>query len=390
MTEATPALVDGTTGEAPSGRDTGVSQVISGPTHQSSDGAAPDPTGLRGTLHKNFAAAAEKASAESNAKREKPAETTTQASTEGARGADGKFLPKDAAKPDADEPPSTWRTETKALWKEIDVKFGPESGKLLKEELRKRENDFRKGIADKDTEVAAIKGFHGELSPVIAKHEYLWKDQGITATKAVEHLMNLNANFRRDPAGTIKWLAQSAGLDLTKLAGGQAQAGGQTADPQAQTLQLVNGLRSELHEIKTSWASQTTAAAAAEIQNVIDEKGADGQLLRPHFNDVFQDIQAEIQLLHRDHPDWSPRQTAIKAYETAVWRNEGTRPKMIDGISAQKRASEDAEQRARAAEVAAKNVRGGPPNNLNGVPSTDLRGMLTARVNAMQAGGSRL
>ncbi len=391
-TAQTATLLDATTGEAVNPP----APKTSGDTHQSSGPSGPDPTGLRGTLERNaakvqasLAGAAEAAAAETNATKKVSRETT-----EGERGPDGKFLPKaaDAAtKPEPDEPPSTWRAETKALWKEIDVKFGPEQGKLLKEELRKREGDFRKGIADKDAEVSTIKGFHGELSPLVAKYEHLYKPQGITAAKAIENLLQLNENFRRDPAGAIKWLAQTAGLDLSKLASGAGQEGTQQVDPQLQpVMQLVHGLQSELSQIKTGWQSQITTQAAAEVQSVIDEKGADGQPVRPHFDAVFQDIQAETQRLIAQNPAISPREATIKAYDVAVWRNPEIRAKMIESMTAKNQSTEDAAARARAAEAAARTVRGGPPNHLNGATNpTDLRGTLTAKVGALYGGGSR-
>ena len=395
---AVEGLVDGTTAASDvTPRDGGITQVISGPTHVESKGdAAPDPTGLRATLQKNVSAVEEKlkaaaaqATTETNETKKKPDDAVSRETPpEGmVRGPDGKFVAKTAAP--TDEPPSSWRTETKALWKEIDTKFGPEQGKLLKEELRKRENDFRSGLSAKDAEVSAIKAFHADLSPVLQPALAQWQQQGVTPQAALTHLVNLQQNFQRDPAGTIKWLAQAAKLDLAALAGG-AQQGGATPDPQAPLLQELNGLRNELHQLKNGWASQTQAVATAEIQSVIDEKGADGNPVRPHFNDVFEDIKAEMQLLRAQHPEWSARQTAAAAYDTAIWRNPETRQKMIDGTEAQRRAADDAQQRARAAELAAKNVRGGPPNALNGVPSTDLRGMLAARVGGLYGGNSRL
>ena len=387
---AASTIVDATTGATPT---TG-QPTTSGATHQTSGPSGPDPTGLRGSLEKNFAAAAEKATQQQN-ETKKPAVSRETEQTEGARGPDGKFLPKTQAEATPDEAPSSWRTETKALWKEIDVKFGPEQGKLLKEELRKRENDFRSGLKAKEEEVGKYKGFHEQVHPALAPVMEQWQRQGVQPAQALQHLISLQTNFQRDPAGTIRWLAQAAKLDLSTLADGVAQqastnqTGGVTADPQL--AQLINGLQSELREIKTSWASQTTAAATAEIQSVIDEKGPDGQPVRPLFNDVFEDVKAEIQLLRAQHPDWSPRQTAAQAYDTAVWRNPQTRQKMIEGTEAQKRASVDAEQRQRAAEAAAKQVRGGPPNMLNGAANpANLRGTLEAKYAATYGGGQRL
>ncbi len=405
MTE-TSTIVDGTTAApdvAP--RDGGITQIVApqpakvldGKTNVTSGKEGPDPTGLRGTLVKNFAAAAEKAAADTNAAKAKPVDAVSR-ETQGQRGPDGKFLPKTAAEPgaavpEADEPPSSWRPATKALWTEIDAKFGPEQSKLLKEELRKRENDFKNGIMAKDAELRTAKPFYDEIQPQIAKHEYLWKDQGITNAQAVGHLLNLNANFRRDPAGTILGLAKSAGLDITKLAEGANQPGG-TTDPQLAPLyQHINGLTQQLHELQNGIAAQTTTAASSEIQSLIDEKDATGQPARPHFaNDaVFQEIQTLIPILQKQNPAWSPRQVTQAAYDKAVYLVPETRQQMIDAQSGKTKADADAQARQRAAEAAASTARGGPPNALNGkVDPKDLRGTLSARLQAHYNGGTRL
>lgn len=407
MTE-TSTIVDGTTA-APDvqPRDGGITQVtatpakvIDGKTNVTSGKEGPDPTGLRGTLVKNFAAAAERAAAQTNDAKPapKPADAVSR-ETQGARGPDGKFLPKAAADTtapvvEADEPPSSWRTETKALWKELEPKLGPEQAALLKADLRKRENDFKNGIMAKDAELRTAKPFYDEIQPQIAKHEYLWKDQGISNAQAVGHLLTLNANFRRDPAGTILGLAKSAGLDISKLAEGATQPGGNTADPQVSALYThINGLTQKLHEIQSGISAQTTTAAASEIQSLIDEKDATGQPARPHFaNDaVFEKIQLSIPALQKAHPEWSPRQVTQAAYDDAVWSVPETRQAMIDAQSGKAKADADAQARQRAAEAAAQSARGGSPNALNGkTDPKDLRGMLSARLSAHYNGGTRL
>ncbi|CAB4187834.1 hypothetical protein UFOVP1169_13 [uncultured Caudovirales phage] len=398
------SVVDGTT-HAPDApvRDAGVSQIdTSGPTHQKSGPNGPDPTGLRGTLEKNLANAAQKAAEQTNATKVRNVSRETE--NAGTRGADGKFVPKDAATtPDPqaqaasvseqpDEPPSSWRSETKALWKEIALKFSPEQATLLKDELRKRENDFKNGIMAKDAELKTTKPFYDTMQGMLKQHEHLWKDQGVPAEKAVEHLLSLNANFRRDPAGTIVWLAKSAGLDLSKLASAPNQQGGTTIDPQLGPLyQHINGLTQKLQAIETDRHNQTTTAAASQIQEVIDEKGADGQPKRPHFaNDaVFQEIQTISQVLRSQHPDWSPSQITKEAYDRAVLAIPDTRQAYIDQLTGQTKANAEAEQRQRAAQAAAQSVKGGPPNNLSGAADPkDLRGSLERKLNAHYSNGA--
>ncbi len=397
-------LVDGTTGQ-PIAAPTPTTPAVSGATHQTSGpGKAPDPTGLRGTLQKNadtvrqkLASAGTAAVAEQNAAKPAAVSRETQAPklADGTqRGPDGKFLPKGtplAAEPAEDAPPSSWRTETKALWKEIDAKFLPEQAKMLKDELRKRENDFRSGLAAKDTESAQFKQFHEQINPVIAPRLQHWQQMGVSPQQAIANLVGLEARFQSNPIETIKWLANAAKIDLSTLSGGNQQAA-QQADPQlAPIMQTINGLSSKLQQLESGWTGQKQATDAAEIQSVIDEKGADGQPVRPHFNDVMAEIQDEMSLLQRKEPNLSARQMVIKAYDNAVFRNPDIRQKMLDGVSATKRASEDAEQRQRAAELAAKNVRGGPPNVINGaVDPSNLRAGLEARIRPLYAGGQRI
>ena len=87
--------------------------ATSGPTHAQSGPNGPDPTGLRASLEKNLAAAAQKAVGETNATKKpaasdtKPADAAVsrETSTDGrARGPDGKFLAADAGADAATKP----------------------------------------------------------------------------------------------------------------------------------------------------------------------------------------------------------------------------------------------------------------------------------------------
>lgn len=384
----------------------------SGPTHQQSGANGPDPTGLRASLEKNLAAAAQKATEQTNAAKKPATQTIT---VEAQRGPDGKFLPRDTAvkqddkpaqaqqadqtkpdaatQPDADEPPSSWRKEAKDLWKQIGAAaITPEQGQLLKEELRKRENDFKNGILAKDGELKTVKPFYDELQNIIKPDLDGWKAQGISPVQAINHLIGLGRNFRQNPAGTIQWLAKTAGLDLASLVQGQAQQtgsqqGGNT-DPQLQPLlQEINGLKSELLSLKNGFSTQSQTAAQSEIQAFIDEVGTDGQPLRPHFNDAYQDIQMIMPAIRAAHPGWTPRQVVSEAYDRATWSNPAVRQKMIDAGKAQEAANQDASARQRAAEAAAKSATpGSSPNNLSGaVDPSNLRSLLTSKMTGAQA-----
>lgn len=374
----------------------------SGATHQSSGPSGPDPTGLRGSL--------EKAVAEAEAKKAKPgAQAATGAGTSITAATrdptTGKFatggepatakpeVTADAAGLKPTEPiatmedaPASWRTEAKALWSEIDAKFSPEQAKLLKGELWKRENDFKNGIIAKDTELKGIKPFHDEVQNLIKPYAENWKAQGVQPQQALSHLLNLGENFRKNPAQTILWLAQAGRINLADLvqkpADGSQQGG--TTDPQLSTaLQEINGLKNQLYALQNGMAQSSTNSAAAEIQAFMDEKGQDGQPLRPHFGDVFSKVQLLMPAIKSEHPGWTPRQVVTEAYDTAIYAHPEVRQKVLGAITASEKTSQEAAARQRAAELAAQSAtKGGPPNKLNGAAdTTNLRGLLESKMN---------
>jgi hypothetical protein len=370
-----------------------------------------DPTGLRDELKKNFAAAASKAAQERND--EKVSKVPSGATSSSVvRGEDGKFVKTGTPSHGTSDPtappqqtnvtapssttleaPSTWKGEAKALWPKLlaGQPLTADEAKLVTSELARREEDFKRGIFDKDGELKNAKSTVDWFTQVTQPYAARWQANGATPMQAVQHYIQLGEQFSRDPAGTIKWLASTARLDLSQLAQG-VQQGGNT-DPQTNALmQELNGLRNELGQLKGGWQQQNVAHATREIDQVITETDAQGNKLRPHFDnpEVFKEIQTETQILMQRHPDWTPRQIAIAAYDTAVWKYPETREKMIEAKQQVSRSSEDATRRAQIAALAAKEPKGGPPIQVNGVPNTDLRGLLTQGVMQLYSGQNRL
>lgn len=384
----------------------------SGPTHQTSGKDGPDPTGLRSSLRKAITEtnAAKEAKATAGQTHGEAALATGDAAKDTAaagskdggvsretdRDESGKFKSRadtGTQTPPRDEPPSSWRTEAKALWKDLDTKLGPDAARILKEELTKREGDFLNGITAKDKELGAVKPLYDELQTLFKPHLQDWTAQGVSPQQAVSHLLNLGASFRRNPAGTIQWLANAARIDLAALAAsgaqqGQAhQQGGATADPQWQP--VFTGLNSRLQQLESGLAEREVNAAASEIQALIDEKGADGQPVRPYFNDVFADMKLLGPLIQAQHPGWSPRQIAAESYERAVWANKDVRQKMNDAAAAKAKADAESAERQQRAANAAKSVSGSSPNNLNpGLDPGNLRGTLQHHANRVNGGGA--
>lgn len=423
MSDAVTAGVASDVTIIPAGKSEPAPQV-SGPTHEKSGPNGPDPTGLRASLERNLAKAAQQATEQTNAgkkaatadvSRETPnAAATAAAGGDRPRGPDGKFLPADAAanaatqsgqaagaaepaaEVDPNAPPASWRAEAKALWPKLltGQPLTADEYKILVDENRKRENDFKNGILAKDGELKAIKPQFEEFQNIIKPDIEAWKAQGVTPVQAVNHLLNLGRNFRTNPVQTIQWLAKSAGLSPEQIFGAaqqnqqQASQQGGSTDPQLQpVMQEVNGLKQQLQSLMNGYAAQTQSAAANEIQAFIDEKDAGGQPLRPYFNDAFQHIQRLMPIIKAEHPGWTPRQVVNEAYESAVALNPDTRAKLLAVGNTQAAVADDAAARQRAAEAAARSAtNGSAPNRLNGAPDpTNLRGLLESKFGGQQS-----
>jgi hypothetical protein len=136
------------------------------------------------------------------------------------------------------------------------------------------------------------------------------------------------------------------------------------ADHIGRTTNEVAQLRNALHTMQKAAADQqaqeTLKVHRWGIDSFADEKGPDGQPLRPDFDLVLPQL---IELFHVN-----PQRDLREAYETARWMNQEVRTRMVN---AERQAVEQKAQNQRAAQAVRSNVRGitspvsKPPNTGN-------------------------
>jgi hypothetical protein len=123
------------------------------------------------------------------------------------------------------------------------------------------------------------------------------------------------------------------------------------ADHVGRTSSEVQALRAELQQMHAAENEKAQAEAVRVhkwgIDNFADEKGADGKLLRPDFDQLIPTIR-ELFVAN-------PNRDLKEAYETARWINPATRQSLI---AAERAAVERTESNRRAAAAVKGNVRG--------------------------------
>lgn len=327
----------------------------------------------------------------------------------------GKFLPKVEAKEtkSVETKVSAEKTAEKPL---EEAKPGAEGDKpdaapgslpgILKQKWATLDPDAKKHISAMEQKLATQAGTLGdqlkqaknqidEIEPALGPRRHALIANYGSVGKAVTHLFNLSDFASKDPPGFVAWYAQQTGLDLNALAqGGQQQP---AAQPQTQhvppeVLQRLAGLESKFQQTEQQQQESRLSNDAAEIGSVATEKDAQGNFVRPYFEDLRPQIGPLLSIVRKENPGMSVREVAAEAYDRAVWANKDTRAQMVQ-VSVSREAEDKAAQaRAEAAKRAGKSTFGDPPNRFNApaAESGSVRDDISKAVYASMGGASRL
>ena len=258
------------------------------------------------------------------------------------RGADGKFIPKEAAPevaapdpklPTAESPtkpseqpsqaqvaaPVSWSADAKQMWASIPP--------AVQQAVLKREMEASNGIRQYSGKVAQ---YEQALAPIAEEAT----KRGMSEGDAIKRLIDGNTFLEQQPHQAILWLAQKNGIDLAELASNppaiQQQA---RPDPAyAQVSQTVSTLEQRLQQIE--FGNNLTVAQQFAAS-------------KPHYADVEDQLPDFIREVQKLEPGLTGLPLLEKAYERAIWLNPDVRAK----VNAAERAEAD---KARVATVQAK------------------------------------
>jgi hypothetical protein len=189
-----------------------------------------------------------------------------------------------------------------------------------------------------------------------------WALNGMQPAQALHQLLALSDFAGRDPGGFIKYIAQNNGVDLEALVLGMD--GDEVADPKYKALE--DRLAGFENERKVEQQQQLQRAHDQVVGGVVafaSEKGQDGQLLRPYFEELGKDVLPFISAVKAQNPQWPHTQVLQEAYERACWGTPSVRSKMqaaVNTAGEAERLRKEAE-RVEAARTASASVRSGAP-----------------------------
>lgn len=214
------------------------------------------------------------------------------------------------------------------------------------------------------------------LEQLITPRIDAWALNGMQPAQAVHQLLALSDFAGRDPVGFIKYIAQNNGVDLEAVVLGMDDD--EQVDPKIAALEKEI---SELRGVTQGFTQQQQQAAHnAVVDHVIafaDEKGPDGNVLRPHLSELGESWLPYIGMVKAQNPNWSHSQVLQQAYENACWNNPTVRNK----LQAATNAAADAErlrketERVTAARTASSSVPTGSPSSPPAAPDAANRSL---------------
>lgn len=210
---------------------------------------------------------------------------------------------------------------------------------------------------------------------LIGPRREAWALNGMTPVTAVNQLFALSDFATRDPEGFLLYFAEQQGVDLAMLANDDTRP---PVDPEIQQLQQhVGRLEQALNGFTTGQQQQQHSAIVAEVAAFSDEKGADGNPLRPYFVELGDALFPHLQQVMAQNPNWSRTAILSEAYDRACWATSSVRAKLLAAQDAERLAQ--AGQRAGAARHAGSSVTGAPADGRTAAPGAgddSIRGEL--------------
>jgi len=255
------------------------------------------------------------------------------------------------------QPPASWSKEDRAVFATLPPN--------VQDLLSRREREMTADYTRKTQEIAEIRRFSDDIRPVFEKNQQLIAHAGAPPAQVMDQLLGMYGYSQRDPAGYLKWAAQSLGVDLSQLT--QAPTD-EYADPGLLELrnqltplhQQVQSVTQYIQEQQRQQQEQAVQQTLSVIESFAQEKDASGTPLRPYFEQVKVSMGRLLQ------PDANGNALATDlqdAYDKATWADPAIRAEL------QKPKAPD-ETVKNAKQVRAMNVRS------NGAASAEASGSL--------------
>lgn len=269
-------------------------------------------------------------------------------------------------------PPPSWKDKAKEVFNSL----SREAQEIVLEREKERDDGVNRKLYQISQKEQVWNGIERTAESIAQRYPGTKPQQVIEAAVAGQNILDAN------PKAGIAWMLKSYGLTPQDLLDSQ----GQLVTPQA--VDPIYAQRVESLEQKI--AAQEQAANEARFQQLVgevrafsEERGADGQPLRPHFEKVSTLMKPIVTELQATNPTMPIRAILDRAYDQAVYAHPETREALIQAKLASELAKRQAEAKAQADQarrvsVGLKGSAGGP------VGKTATKGARNAIMRAME------
>jgi len=222
--------------------------------------------------------------------------------------------------PEADKPVpmlASWTAQQRADF----AKLPKEAQQIVYERGRDMEAHFSRTTQHLSQQINA----YNDLNQVLAPYEKAWNLNGVSRVPVIKQLLEAQEFINSDPHGAIRWIAETTGVNLAEVAQGAPQVDPQYLSMQQQLAQMQQYIQQQEQQTQ----SYVLNNATAEINSFASETNADGSPLRPHLQQIYQEMQPIVADLRSQNPQASHRAILNEAYERACWANPTIRAQRI-------------------------------------------------------------
>jgi hypothetical protein len=178
-------------------------------------------------------------------------------------------------------------------------------------------------------ELAGVRQTYEPVANVIAPYMEDIKASGETPEERVQYALELDRDLDRNPVQTLLELCEDYGIHPSQLLGGGTNGhyGHQGAQPfQSQFTSQLQSIHDRLDQKEQYDQEQLRKSQEQQVTQTIEgwanEKDGDGELLRPFYKDVEEQMVPYILGFKQSDETMDHRTILQKSYEIAISQNE--------------------------------------------------------------------
>lgn len=255
--------------------------------------------------------------------------------------------------------------------------------------ILQREKELLADYTRKTGQAAQIMRRMAPIDAVIARHESTWAERGLAPEHVITSLVNAQNKLDADPISGIATIMQSYGVTPDAVIDYFQGGGPQQNSELTQLKQQIADLQSQLGQHSQTQQQAARSQQIAQIAQFAQERDAQGQPLRPHFDQLSPIVERLLGPLMQQNPGVPLPTILQQAYDQALWSNPQTRNELLqkERETQQARLLEEQKQKAEKAKKAGSSINGTPGGggNSNGAPAgNDIRSTILWAMNQQQ------